>query len=98
MRQYLDTSTSTPLGTERVFKKLECVCSKSLQSCLTLWDPKDCSPPGSSVHGTLQREYWRGLPYPPLGDRPDPGIELTSLMCAALTDGFFSTIWETLRK
>ena len=28
-----------------------CVCAKSLQSCLTLCDPVDCSPPGSSVHG-----------------------------------------------
>ena len=27
------------------------VCTKSLQSCLTLRDPMDCSPPGSSVHG-----------------------------------------------
>ena len=26
---------------------------KSLQSCLTLSDPMDCSPPGSSVHGIL---------------------------------------------
>ena len=24
------------------------------QSCLTLCDPKNCSPPGSSVHGILQ--------------------------------------------
>ena len=24
------------------------------QSCLTLCDPKDCSPPGSFVHGILQ--------------------------------------------
>ena len=24
------------------------------QSCLTLWDPMDCSPPGSSAHGILQ--------------------------------------------
>ena len=24
------------------------------QSCLTLSDPMDCSPPGSSVHGILQ--------------------------------------------
>ena len=24
------------------------------QSCPTLWDPMDCSPPGSSVHGILQ--------------------------------------------
>ena len=29
-------------------------CAKSLQSCLTLWDPMDCSPPGSFVHGILQ--------------------------------------------
>ena len=29
-------------------------CAKLLQSCLTLCDPMDCSPPGSSVHGILQ--------------------------------------------
>ena len=23
------------------------------QSCLTLWDPTDCSLPGSSIHGIL---------------------------------------------
>ena len=28
-----------------------CVCA---QSCLTLCDPMECSPPGSSVHGILQ--------------------------------------------
>ena len=28
--------------------------AKSLQSCLTLEDPKNCSPPGSSVHGISQ--------------------------------------------
>ena len=28
-----------------------CVCLKLLQSCLTLCNPMDCSPPGSSVHG-----------------------------------------------
>ena len=28
--------------------------AKLLQSCLTLWDPMDCSPPGSSVHGIFQ--------------------------------------------
>ena len=31
-----------------------CVCAKSLQSCLTLCDPMDCSLPGSFVHGILQ--------------------------------------------
>ena len=29
------------------------VCSAS-QSCLTLCDPMDCGPPGSSVHGIFQ--------------------------------------------
>ena len=28
-----------------------CARAKSLQSCLTLCNPTDCSPPGSSVHG-----------------------------------------------
>ena len=31
-----------------------CMCVKPFQSCLTLCDPMDCSPPGSSVHGILQ--------------------------------------------
>ena len=30
------------------------------QLCLTLCDSMDCSPPGSSVHGILQAEYWGG--------------------------------------
>ena len=45
------------------------------QPCPTLCDPMDCSPPGSSVHGILRQEYWRGLPCPPPGDFPDPGIK-----------------------
>ena len=28
--------------------------SEVAQSCLTLWDPMDCSPPGSSRHGIFQ--------------------------------------------
>ena len=31
-----------------------CVCAKLFQSCPTLCDPMDCSPPGSSVHGIFQ--------------------------------------------
>ena len=29
-------------------------CAKLLQSCMTLYDPMDCSPPGSSVRGISQ--------------------------------------------
>ena len=38
--------------------------SEVAQSCLTRWDPMDCSPPGSSVHGIFQQEYWSGVPLP----------------------------------
>ena len=31
-----------------------CVHAKLLQSCPSLYDPMNCSPPGSSVHGILQ--------------------------------------------
>ena len=41
---------------------------------------------------------WSGLPRPPLGDLPDPGIEPASLMSPALAGGFFtsSITWDTL--
>ena len=38
------------------------------------------SPPGSSVHGIFQVEYWSGLPFPPPGDLPDSGIN-PRLLC-----------------
>ena len=40
------------------------VAAKSLQSCLTLCDPIDGSPPGSSVLGFSRQEHWSGLPFP----------------------------------
>ena len=45
------------------------------QSCLTLYNCMDCSPPGSSVHGILRARVLEQLPFPSLGDRPDPEIE-----------------------
>ena len=41
-----------------------CVHAKLLQSCPTLCDPIECSPPGSSVHGILQAGIleWVALP------------------------------------
>ena len=44
----------------------------SLQSCLTLCDPMDCSPPGSSVHGILQARIleWVARPFSRGSSRP----------------------------
>ena len=38
--------------------------------------------------GFSTQEYWSGLPFPSLGDLPDPAIETASL---ALAGGFFTT-------
>jgi len=37
--------------------------AKSLQSCPTLCDPRDGSPPGSPVPGILQARTLSGLPF-----------------------------------
>ena len=38
--------------------------AKSLQSCLTLCNPIDGSPPGSPSLGFSRQEYWSGVPFP----------------------------------
>ena len=42
-----------------------CLRAKLLQSCLTLCDATDCSPPGSSVHVILQARVleWVAMPF-----------------------------------
>ena len=46
------------------------------QSCLTLWNAMDCSPPGSSVHGGSPGKHTGvGCHALPPGDLPNPGIE-----------------------
>ena len=68
-----------------------CTHGKSLQSCPTLCDPMDCSPPGSSVHGILQPRILEWLPFPSPGDLPNPGIAPLSPTCPALAGKFLNT-------
>ena len=72
-----------------------CLHAKSLQSCLTLCDPMDCSPPGTSSMEFSRQEYWNGLPCPPPGDLPNPGIEPMSRMSPALAGGCRRKAQET---
>ena len=46
--------------------------AKSLQSCPTLCNPVDCSPPGCSVHGILQARIleWVAVPFSRGSSRP----------------------------
>ena len=69
-----------------------CVCS---QSCPTLCDPMDCSPPGSSGHGIFQARILMGvgrLSFLIPGDLPNPGIEPVSLVSAVLAGGLLTTV------
>ena len=47
------------------------VHDKSLQLCLTLWDPMDCSLSAHPSIGFSRQEYCIGLLCPPPGDPPD---------------------------
>ena len=52
--------------------------SEVAQSCLTLCDPMDSSPPGSFVHGIFQARILEWVAFPSPGDLPDPGTKLGS--------------------
>ena len=49
-----------------------CVCVLVTQSCLTLCDPMDCNPPGSSVCGILQARIleWAASPFSRRSSQP----------------------------
>ena len=73
-----------------------CVHAKLLQSYLTLCNPMDCSPQGSSVHGILQARILESVDMPSsrgssLTQRSNP-----SLTSPALAGRFFTTsaTWE----
>ena len=63
-------------------------CFSCVQLFATLWTVAHQAP--LSVKFSRQ-EYWNGLPYPPPGDLPDPGMEPKSPMSPALLGGFFTT-------
>ena len=74
-----------------------CVRAKSFQLCPTLCNPMDYIAHQAPLSmGLSRQEYWCGLPCPPPGDLPRPGIEPLSLVSPAWAGGFFttSTTWQ----
>ena len=58
LRKLRETKTSLKvMGLRKENSRVSSVA----QSCLTLCDPMDCSPPGSSVHGIFPTQGWN--PY-----------------------------------
>ena len=69
-----------------------CVCMlvhfSRVQLFVILWTIAHQS---SLSMGFSRHEYWSGLPCPPSGDLPNPGMKPASLTSPALTGRFFTT-------
>ena len=63
-------------------------CTGIQQVCATLGAAACQAPPSM---GFSRQEDWSGLPCPPPGDLPNPGMEPASLTSPALAGGFFTT-------
>ena len=79
-----------PLGSPILLCVCVCVCVCLVaQSCPALWDPVDCSPPGSSVHGILQAKILECVTIP-FSRGSSPPRDQTWVSCIA---GGFFTNW-----
>ena len=65
--------------------------AKLLQSCSTLCELLDYSPPGSSVHGILHARMLEWIAMPSSRGSSQPGIKPASLTFHALAGRFFTT-------
>ena len=102
------SATGTQMFTEHQSQNLECLtvcpgygvvhtCLLSRLSHVRLWATLWTGAPRLLCPWDFPgQEYWGGLPCPPPGGFPNPGLELGSLMSPALAGGFFTTsaTWE----
>ena len=63
-------------------------CFIHVQLFVMLWTVAHQAP---LFMGFSRQEYWSGLPCPPPGDLPDPGVKPVSLMPPTLAGRFFTT-------
>ena len=75
------------------------VCSV-VQLCLTLCDPVDCRPPGSSVHGIFQARIleWVAISYPRGSSRPRDQTRISCVSCIGKWILYHCTTWESHPK
>ena len=73
--------------------------AKLLQSCPTLCNPRDGSPPGSPIPGILQARTLEWGAISSSRDLPNPETEPAPLVSSALAVRFFTVpaTWEALK-
>ena len=73
------TSRGSRTSLPKSLPTLRCAPARTVvQLHLTLCDPMNWDPPGSSVHGLFYARILEWVTISSSGDLPDPGIELTS--------------------
>ena len=68
----------------RIYQK--CEHAQSVHSCPALHDPKDCSPPGSSVHRFSRQLEWVAMPSSKISSQPR-----NQTLFSSIADRFFTT-------
>ena len=78
------------------FAVLECMHARSLQSCPTLCNPMDCSPPGSSVWMILQARIleWVAMLSSRGSSWPRDWTHVSYVACISRQVLYPSTTWE----
>ena len=68
-----------------------------VQSCLTLYNPTDCSPSGSSVHGIFQTRIlvWVAISSSRGSSQPRDQIRISSVSCIAVE---LFTAWAKVHR
>ena len=77
-----------------------CECSLCAWLWLTLWDPMDCGPPDSSVHGIFQARIleWVALSYSRVSSRPRGWTQVSCVSCIGRWIVYHCTTWVFLLK
>ena len=77
------------------YRYVPCVSSVA-QLCLTLWEPMDCSLPGSSVHGISQAKIleWVAIACSRVSSWPKDRTHVSSVSCTVKWFFTTSTPWE----
>ena len=75
------------------------LCSVA-QLCLTLCDPMDCSPPGSSVHGIFQARIleWVAVSFSGVSSQPKDQTHISCIYCIGRRIIYHCITWEALTK
>ena len=73
------------------YSHVVCVCAQLLSGVWLFTTPWTVAHQAPLSMGFPRQEYWSGLPCPPPGNLPNPGIKPTSLVSPILTGGFFAS-------